>query len=80
MICKVKYFKPQSGGYAGAAYTFRTNLPFLKVGDKVLAPAGNEEPKRAIVVEVNCPESDIKLEWADRVKWITQFDEEERQA
>ena len=63
MIVKVKYYKPQSGGYAGAAYTFRTNLPFLKVGDRVLAPEGNEEP-----------------EWADRVKWITQYDEEERQA
>ncbi len=76
MICKVKYYKPQSNGYAGAAYTFRTNLPFLKVGDKVLAPAGSEEPKRAIVVEVDLPESAIDPAWADRVKHITKYDTE----
>nr|DAI80060.1 MAG TPA: protein of unknown function (DUF5604) [Caudoviricetes sp.]DAZ54177.1 MAG TPA: protein of unknown function (DUF5604) [Caudoviricetes sp.] len=75
MIVKAMYYKPQMNGYGGRSYTFRTDLP-LKAGDKVLAPGGEGDPKKAIITEVDLPESVIDVRWADRVKYITQYDAE----
>lgn len=75
MIVKAMYFKPNLNGYSGRAYTFRTDLP-LKAGDKVLAPSGEGDLKKAIITEVDLPESAIDPAWADRVKRITKYDAE----
>lgn len=75
MIVKAMYYKPNLNGYGGRAYTFRTDLP-LKAGDKVLAPGGEGDPKKAIITEVDLPEGVIDVRWADRVKYITQYDAE----
>ena len=75
MIVKAMYYKPQMNGYGGRSYTFRTDLP-LKAGDKVLAPGGEGTEKKAIITEVDLPESAIDPAWADRVKHITKYDPE----
>lgn len=75
MIVKAMYHKPKLNGYGGQAYTFLTDLP-LRPGDKVLAPGGEGDPKKAIITEVDLPESIIDVRWADRVKYITQYDAE----
>ena len=74
-IVKVQYFKPHYDGYAGVAYSYRTDLP-LKVGDKVIAPTAKDPNQRAIVVQVGLPESVIDPAWADRVQTITKYDRE----
>lgn len=75
MIVKAMYYKPNMDGYGGQAYTFRTELP-LKAGDKVLAPGGEGAPKKAIITEVDLPEGVIDVRWADRVKYIIEYDTE----
>lgn len=77
MIVKAMYHKPKLNGYGGQAYTFLTDLP-LHPGDKVLVPGGDGTEKKAIITEVDLPESVIDPSWADRVKWITQMDTEVR--
>lgn len=74
MLVKVIYKNDMVGGFTGRAYTYRTTLP-LNDGDIVLAPvSGEKEPKRAMVVEINVPESEIDPSWADAVKTITKYD------
>lgn len=73
MLCKVKFFKPATNSYGGAAYTYRTTLT-LRVGHKVLAPTAKGDENKALVVEVDCPESVIDPAWADRVLRITKLD------
>ena len=75
MIVKAMYHKPKLNGYGGQAYTFRTNLP-LQPGDHVLVPGSEADEKPAMITEVNLPESVIDVRWADRVKYITQYDAE----
>lgn len=75
MIVKAMYFKSKLNGYGGQAYTFLTGLP-LKAGDKVLAPGKEGDPKKAIITEVDLPESAIDPAWADKVKHITEYDTE----
>ena len=73
MIVKVKYYKGEINGYAGRDYTYRTSLP-LQVGDHVIAPTAKEPNQRAIVTEINLPESVIDERWADRVRTIDRID------
>lgn len=75
MIVKAMYYKPWQKAYGGQAYTFRTNLP-LHPGDKVLVPGGEGTEKKAVITEVDLPESAIDPAWADRVKHITKYDAE----
>lgn len=75
MIVKAMYHKPKMNGYGGQAYTFLTNLP-LHPGDKVLVPGGEGTEKKAVITEVDLPESAIDPAWADRVKHITKYDAE----
>jgi len=74
MIIKVKYMDKHTNFYSGKEYTYRTDLALTPLM-KVLAPAGDPpEIKRAIVTQVNLPESTISQEWADRVQKITEVD------
>lgn len=72
MYVKVMYFKDWRGDYGGNAYTYATNLE-LKVGDKVIAPTQSGD-KKALVVQVNVPESEINPQWADKIKNISVMD------
>lgn len=74
MYVKAKFFKPQVNGYSGLPYLFETKLP-LTFGSKVLAPSQKGDCK-AIVTEINVSESEIKPEWADRIKSIVKMDDE----
>lgn len=75
MICKICYYNPGVDAYKSLRYTYKTDLP-LKVGDKVIAPTRNGEKNRALVMEVDLPETIIDEQWADRVLSITEFDTE----
>ena len=72
MIVTVLYYDSLMNAYAGRAYTYRTNLP-LKPFQKVLAPTPDGD-KKALVVEVDLPESVIDEAFADRVKEIKELD------
>lgn len=72
MIVKVKYYDEQIDGYGGHEYTYRTSLPVLPYM-KVIAPTYKGDNK-ALVTQIDLPESTIKREWADRVRWITELD------
>lgn len=74
-LVRVKYFKDDIKGYAGREYTFRTELP-LQPFQKVLVPSNDVELKKALVVEIDVPESEIDPAWANRIKTITQIDTE----
>lgn len=75
MIVKVLYHKAELSGYGGRAYTFKTNLP-LKPMQKVLVPSMDGEKKKALVVEIDVPETEIDPEWAYRLKEIKEMDTE----
>ena len=75
MICKICYYNPGVDAYTSLRYTYKTDLP-LKVGDKVIAPTSKGEKNRALVMEVDLPETIIDAQWADRVLSITEFDTE----
>lgn len=72
-IVKVQYYKGEINGYMGREYTYRTDLP-LKEGDRVIAPTAKDPVQRAIVTQVNLPESTIDPSWAERVRTITRYD------
>lgn len=79
MYVSVIYYSEKNNGYCGRGYTYKTELP-LKVGDKVLVPVGNDvESKRAMVVDVDLPDSAVDPAWADKVKSITQYDQTDMQ-
>ena len=73
MYVKVKYHKDDLNGYGGKEYTFLTHLPLIPY-QKVLVPSNDGETKKAIVVEVNVPESEIDKAWANRIKEIKELD------
>ena len=72
MIVTVLYYDEMAHGYGGNEYTYRTELP-LQPFQKVLAPTQKGD-KKAIVMNVNLPESVIDPAWADRVKVIKELD------
>ena len=72
MIVKVKYFNEEVNGYGGQEYTYITNLP-LQQFTKVIAPTYKGDNK-ALVTQIDLPESTISPEWADRVREIKEYD------
>ncbi len=76
MFVGVKYFKESVNGFAGAMYTYRTDMS-LSGGEVVAAPVKNRgtgatEDKRAMVVAVDLPEptfacSAIEKYWQEEV-------------
>lgn len=61
MYISVKYWKDELQGFAGNAYTYKTKLAFLQVGDKVAAPVkirgtSAVEDRKAVVVDIGVPE------------------------
>lgn len=74
MYAGVKFYRESAQGYAGRAYSYETELP-LKVGDRVIVPAG-EGKNRAIVTEVNVPRESIDPAYFP-LKRITEYDEPE---
>lgn len=73
MLVKVKYYKEDLAGYGGREYTFDTKLPLIPY-QRVLVPSNDGEPKKALVTEVNVPESEIDEAWASRIKEIKEMD------
>ena len=74
MYVKVIYYKELAKGYTGREYTYKAPDELgLNQGDEVLVPvAAEKELKRAMVTEVNVPETEIDPAWADKLKTITR--------
>ena len=77
MLVNIRYYKPLHRAYAGNTFTYRTNLP-LNVGDKVMAPTKGGD-KRAMVVEINVPESRVDERIMPLLKEITAYDTGEQE-
>lgn len=77
MLVNIRYYKPLHRAYAGNTFTYRTSLP-LNVGDKVMAPTKGGD-KRAMVVEVNVPESRVDEHILPLLKEITAYDTGEKE-
>ena len=77
MLVNIRYYKPLHKAYAGNAFTYRTALP-LTVWDKVMAPTKGGD-KRAMVVEVNVPESRVDERIMPLLKEITAYDTGEQE-
>lgn len=77
MLVNIRYYKPLHKAYAGNAFTYRTAMP-LKVGDKVMAPTKGGD-KRAMVVEINVPESRVDERIMPLLKEITAYDTGEKE-
>lgn len=73
MFVKVIYFKTDLNAYGGRDYLFSTELPLIPY-QKVLVPSNDGELKKALVVEIDVPESEIDPAWANRIKEIKQLD------
>ena len=73
MIVSVIYFDEKAGGYAGCEYTYLTDLP-LQPFQKVFAPT-KDGRKKALVTQIDLPESAIDPAWSHRVKWIRELDQ-----
>lgn len=72
MLVSVIYYDEQAQAYCGRDYTYRTGLP-LKVFDKVICPTYKGD-KKALVTDVDLPETTVKAEWADKLKEIKEYD------
>lgn len=77
MLVNIRYYKPLHKAYAGNTFTYRTCLP-LNVGDKVMAPTKGGD-KRAMVVEINVPESRVDERIMPLLKEITAYDTGEQE-
>lgn len=77
MLVNIRYFKPLHKAYLGNTFTYRTALP-LTVGDKVMAPTQGGD-KRAMVVEVNVPESRVDERIMPLLKEIAAYDTGEQE-
>lgn len=74
MFVKVKYYDASLNAYAGAQYTYKTDLALAEF-TKVLAPARGRngiERKKALVTEINVPEWEVNPEW--ELKSIEEYD------
>ncbi len=74
MFCKVRYYKPEHNGYAGQEYLYNALIP-VSVGTKVLVPTKNGTTK-AIVSEAEVSNADINPLWKDKIRQITEYDNE----
>ena len=77
MLVNIRYYKPLHRAYAGNTFTYRANLP-LNVGDKVMAPTQGGD-KRAMVAEINVPESRVDERIMPLLKEITAYDTGEKE-
>lgn len=77
MLVNIRYYKPLHKAYAGNTFTYRTDLP-MNVGDKVMAPTKGGD-KRAMVVEINVPESRVDERIMPLLKEITAYDTGEQE-
>lgn len=75
MYVSVLYQRPGTDDYGGRLYTYRTALP-LAVGDLVICNTANGDSP-AKVVEVDLPTGRIDERWADKIKEITKYQEED---
>ena len=73
MLVSVLYYNDSVGGYSGRSYTYRTELP-LEVFQRVVVPVADGSKKKALVTEINLPESVVDPSWADKLKSITELD------
>ena len=74
MIVRVKYYNDNICAYAGAEYTYLSDMELKKL-EKVIVPVGeNGETKRAIVTATNLPTSVISPAWADKLKKVRGYD------
>jgi len=74
MIVRVKYWNDTISAYAGAEYTYLSDIE-LKPLEKVLVPVGNEDGlKKAIVTQTDLPSSVLSPSWADRPKKVRGYD------
>lgn len=75
MLVSVIFYDESVQAYCGRDYTYKTELP-LKVFQKVICPTYKGD-KKALVTEVNLPDSVVDPSWADKLKEITQIDKGE---
>ena len=78
MYISVKFWKDEAQGFGGRAYTYKTRLAFLQVGDKVAAPVrtgkvGSFDDKKAVVGDIGLPElgfecNEITKTWTEAEK------------
>ena len=73
MMVSVIYFDEKANAYCGRGYTYKTNLP-LKVFQKVICPTYKGD-KKAIVMEVDLPDTAVDPAWSNKLKEITKLDE-----
>lgn len=73
MLVSVLYYNDNLKGYSGRKYTYRTELP-LAVFQKVIVPVADGSKKKALVTDVDLPESTVDPAWADKLKNITELD------
>lgn len=71
MIVEVKFFRKSAMAYVGRGYSYDTEMP-LKVGDRVIVPAGDGK-NRAIVMAVNVPEESVNPDYFP-LKKIEEYD------
>lgn len=76
MLVSVAFYDETSRAYCGRDYTYKTELP-LKVFEKVICPTYKGD-KRALVTDINLPESSVDPAWADKLKEITKLDKGEK--
>ena len=70
------YYNELTRSYCGKEYTYKTELP-LKLFQKVLVPVSGGGKKKALVVDIDLPESVVDPAWADKLKEITEIYYEE---
>ena len=70
----VIYYDELINAYAGREYTYLSDLP-LQPFQKVFAPT-KDGRKKALVVDIDLPESAIDPAWATRLKEISLIDNE----
>ena len=69
----VIYYDELINAYAGREYTYLSDLP-LQPFQKVFAPT-KDGRKKALVTQIDLPESAIDPAWSHRVKWIRELDQ-----
>lgn len=73
MNVRVRFWKDEAQGYASSRdYLYFTRLP-LRIYDAVIAPTRSNPMQRAIVTQVNVPDSEISLSYAYNLKEITEY-------
>lgn len=73
MLVSVIYYDEKVNAYCGRDYTYKTDLP-LKVFQKVIVPVPDGK-KKALVTDINLPDSVVDPAWADRIRTITELDD-----